>query len=335
MKTGNKFLLMLVLLACLFYGCKKGEDAQPIVAPLNDNSLPSAAILDIQVLDRTSTGLKFRMDIAVFRDSKNIENNLDASYFNIDSLDFRGQIRNFSNSLTRLISGSTGENYSALMLMDQSGSIGTTDKDDYRLDAAGIFCSNLGSGNNTALWSFSGSTYARLADFTVDTVKVIQEIEKLRGQQGGSTPLYKAQYDAVTYTKGHSTKPRKAVLTFTDGENSASGPTSEDVIQHANNQKVTLYNIGLGEVNTVHLQQQAIATDGAFMYAKDARQLISIFGNLGKILANTATYYQLEWVINNPDPATPFPSSGEIAHELRITFPFGGEIAVPFRFTYE
>lgn len=335
MKASVKFFSMMALIAFFLYGCKKGDDTPPIVEPLDDNSLPSAAILRVDVLEKTNERLRFRMDLAVFRDSENIEANLKAEHFRIDSLEIRGNDFDFSNNLTTLVNGTTGRAYSALMLMDQSGSISSTDRDDHRLEAAKIFCINLGTGNDVALWSFSGSNYTSLVDFTADTAKVIQDIEKLRGREGGSTPLYKSQYEAVAYTKDHSTKSGKAVLTFTDGENSASGVSSDEVISHAKGRGVALYNIGLGDVNTAHLLQQAVATDGAFMYAKDAKQLISIFGNLGKLLSNTATYYQTEWTVNSLDSNNFFQGSGEVAHELTISFPFGGSITVPFRITYK
>lgn len=331
MKTSIKILSMVALMGLFLFGCKKGDDTPPIIEPLDDNSLPSAAILRVAVVEKTNERLKFRMDLAVFKDSENIEDNLKVEHFRIDSLAFRGFDFGFSNNLANLIKGTGARPYSALMLMDQSGSISSTDRDDYRLEASRIFTLNLGAGNDVALWSFAGSTYTSLVDFTTDTAKVIQEIEKLRGGEGGGTPLYPSQYEAITYTKNNSTKSNKAVLTFTDGQGSGS---SDNVVSHALNNGVTLYNIGLGDVNTAHLQQQAIATNGAFMYAKDARQLISIFGNLGKLLANTATYYQTEWTISSADAKDFFQGNGEIAHEITISFPFGGEIKVPFRVVY-
>lgn len=38
---------------------------------------------------------------------------------------------------------------------------------------------------------------------------------------------------------------------------------------------------------------QAVATGGTFMFAQDALQLISMFGNLGKLLDLSAKYYQM------------------------------------------
>ncbi|MEH6305754.1 VWA domain-containing protein [Olivibacter sp. CPCC 100613] len=323
----------------LLLSCSKDDnnnpDPDPIVEPLNDNSLPSAAILNIGVVEKTDDHVKFRMDLAVFRDSKNVEDNLKATNFIIDSLSIHGYTSLFNNDYTQLVNGSNTGDYAALMLLDQSGSISGTDPENYRLDAAKIFCSNLGTNNLVGLWSFAYSNYKQLVDFTTDTSKIIQEIEKLRDQEGGSTPLYKSQYEGVTYAKDKASKPNKAVLTFTDGEDTEYGLSAEDVVNHAKNQGVKLYNIGLGDVSSESLLKQAVATNGGFMYAKDARQLISIFGNLGKLLTNTAIYYQTEWTIKSKGNDKIFSGQGEIAHELKITFPYGGEITVPFSFDYE
>ena len=334
MKPTINFFIFLLILGFTGTGCSKEGGPKPIVEPLNDQSLPSAAILNVEVLDKSSDQLRLRLNLAVFRDSKNLEDNLDADAFKINPIDLWGNDFPIQNTLTRFVNGASGANYSALMLMDQSGSISGTDPEDFRLDAAKYFCLNLGSGNNTALWKFSGSTYTNMIDFTADTSKVIQEIESLRGKESGGTPLYASQYEAITYTKAQSNKNRKAVLSFTDGQSSSGGKTSEEVVQHALTEGVILYNIGLGDVNTEQLQDQAIKSKGAFMYAKDARQLISIFGNLGKLLDNTAAYYQTEWVISSPDSDVSIPAYDEVEHELQITFPFGGQITVPFRFSY-
>lgn len=334
MKVCVKYFAVIAFLAFSLYSCKKGDDVAPIIEPLNDNSLPSAAILGIEVIDKTDDLLKFRMNMAVFRDSENIEENLSSSAFAIDSLEIAGYNSGFANNLTNRVKGGSAGNYSALLLMDQSGSISSTDRGNYRLEAAKIFTLNLGPNNNLALWSFGGSGHKALLDFTTDTATVVQEIEKLRGMQSGGTPLYTSQYEAITYTKGNSTKTNKAILTFTDGQNSGGG-SSENVVNHALSQGVALYNIGLGDVSTDLLLQQAVATKGAFMYAKDAKQLISIFGNLNKLLAHTATYYQTEWTISSKEAEKLFQRSGIIDHEVKITFPFGGQISVPFSFRYQ
>lgn len=326
----------LLLITFSFFSCKKDNNEEPIIIqPIDDNSLPSAAILSIRVLEKTDDHLRFQMNVAVFRDSKNIEDNLKSDNFIIDTLALYGENTVFNNDMTQLGNMGNAADYSAHMLLDQSGSISSTDPNNYRLDAAKIFSSNLGNNNDVALWSFAGYTYQEILGFTTDTAKVNAEIEKLRDKEGGSTPLYKSQDAAITYVKANSTKTNKAVLTFTDGEDTEYRPTADEVTQHAKQEGVRLYNIGLEDVASDLLLKQAVETNGAFLYAKDARQLISIFGNLGKLLTNTATFYQTEWTVKGTDADNVFVGTGKISHDLKITLPYGGEITVPFSFEYE
>src|SRR5690606_35924350 len=104
----------------------------------------------------------------------------------------------------------------------------------------------------------------------------------------------------------------------------------EDVISAANSKNVHLYNVGLGDAETELLCRQAVQTGGAFMYAKDARQLISMFGNLGKLLDRTAAVYHTEWLVNGSREFR----SGTLVHSLNIQLPGGEKVTVPFTLDY-
>ncbi|MFD1771880.1 vWA domain-containing protein [Sphingobacterium suaedae] len=324
---GALITLVLILPIC---SCQKDDDEVPVIEPIADNSLPSAAILNIVLLEKKASEIRFQIDVAVFRDSKNIETQLNAGHFQMDTLHLFGYDHPVANQHTTFHNGQAASAYSALMLLDQSGSITSTDPDNYRLDAAKIFCRNLGQNSNAALWSFAGSTYHDLVKFTTDTALLIPKIEGLRGQEGGSTPLYTSQYEAIRYTALEGKRPIKSVLTFTDGEDTEYGRSAQEVIDFALTEHVRLYNIGLGNVSANLLLGQSKATGGAFIYAKDAQQLISVFGNLGKLLDGTAQFYRTQWVVKAATGDVSLDQTGEIDHTLNISFPFGGEIDVPF-----
>ncbi|MGC4234036.1 MAG: VWA domain-containing protein [Niabella sp.] len=325
-----KAVMAMVLGLSALSSCDK-DDEIAIVPPLDDNSRPSAAIVNIIVTEKKDNTLRLKMDVAVFKDSRNMETQLKPDQFIIDTLRYGG-IHAFKRGRFTLSGAQRLTNYSALMLMDQSGSISGTDPRDYRLDAAKTFCSNLGSGNQVVLWSFKSSIYTAYGNgFTNDTASVIAQIEALRNKEGGSTPLYKSQVAATDYCSANGTAAGKAVLAFTDGGDTEGGYTPEQVAANAVAKKVRLFNIGLGNAETVKLCRQAVATGGAFMFAKDARQLISMFGNLGKLLDGSARFYQTEWQITRQNNFT----SGNLSHELRILLPYGEEeLRVPFSVDY-
>jgi guanyl-specific ribonuclease Sa len=324
----RKAFAFAAILSAIATSCKK-DNNEP-VTPLSDNSLPSAAIGNITLLEKNGKTIRFGLDVAVFRDSRNMENSLGQNNFLIDSLK-TGGIYGFVRNSVALNNAQSPALYSALMLMDQSGSISSTDPKDYRLDAAKAFCSSLGNGNNVMLWSFAGSSHKMYGTgFTTDTATVIAQIESLRNQESGGTPLYKSQVAATDFTAINATNTGKAVLTFSDGDDTQGGYTPVQVSANATSKNVRLFNIGLGNAQTAMLCRQAVASGGAFMFAKDARQLISMFGNLGKLLDMSARYYHTEWTVTRSSNF----STGSFSHQMRIVLPYGGEITVPFTIDY-
>lgn len=336
----KQFVYFIALSLLVFASCKKSDDpVQPtptpntIITPLNDNSLPSGALVGFKLLNKTSSQLEYSLDVAVFRDSKNMENQLKAESFRNDTL-ASGSTKYFfsvENAERRTDNSSTA--YSALMLMDQSGSISSTDPKNNRLDAATAFCRNLGAADNVSPWSFQGSSYQQYgAGFTRDTGFLINAIKALKGKETGSTPLYLAQNNAVDYCYNNAVNANKAVLTFTDGaDNNSAGTTSQQVINNATVKNIKLFNIGLDAAETPILVQQALSTRGAFMYAKDARQLISMFGNLGKLLASSATYYHTTWKVNRSSGNF---TSGNLQSSVTVLLPYGGTVTIPFSIDY-
>lgn len=338
------FNLTIVLLCIIFFivSCKKSDNPPPLVLPLADNSLPSAAIINVQLLNKSANTIEYALDITVFRDSKNLETQLKPENFLNDTLSEVSRDYFFSLQEASIVNGSSAQPYSALMLMDQSGSIADTDPYDYRIDAAKTFCNNLGHDDNVMLWSFAASSSYYSKDlvqygtgFVSDINSLIPDIESLNGKEEGGTPLYFSQRKVTDYCAANAPSANKAVMTFTDGEDNGSlngySTTIQQVINNAVSRNVKLYNIGLGSAQTVALSSQATATGGAFMFAQDARQLISMFGNLGKLLNGTATYYHTVWKVTK---STGNFTIGNLSYNATISLPYGQQVIVPFSLDY-
>ena len=325
----SSLALLIYLLALL--SCKKNDvDFSP---PLNDNSLPSASVSGISIISKEENQVSFSMQVAVFKDSRNMEYHFNSSHFFIDTITLSGGPYAFANTGISLTSAGQAGNYSALMLLDQSGSILTTDPNDHRISAAKTFATNLGNSNETWLWSFSGSDYARHGDaFTRDTSVLIPQIENLSNKEAGGTPLYFSQYNAIQATSDKGANANKALLTFTDGEDTRGGYTSKQVSDFAVSKNVRLFNIGLGTSIPSSLLQQSIDGKGAFMYAKDAKQLISMFGNLGKLLDQSARFYNINWKVTTTG-AGKF-TTGTFFTNLRIKTPYNYTIVIPLQIRY-
>jgi hypothetical protein len=332
MKKNLHLLITSFIIVFFITSCKKDHaEDPPTVPPLNDNSLPSGAVSNIKLTGKTPGTLEFTLDITVFRDSKNIENQLKPENFSMDTL-LSPVKYYFTRVNANAESGSSATPYSALMLMDQSGSILSTDPDDNRIEAAKAFCSNLGQGDNVMLWSFAGSTQQKYGTgFTGNGSSLIPYIESLDGQEGGATPLYKSQYAVIDFAAANAPSANKAVMTFTDGEDTEGGYTSQQIINNAVSKNIKLYNVGLGSAQVLALSSQASTTGGAFMFAQDARQLISMFGNLGKLLNKSAQYYHTSWKVTRGSGTF---STGILSHQVRVMLPYNTQITIPFSISY-
>lgn len=218
-------------------------------------------------------------------------------------------IRNntFSFRLLEVKSGSTERkgDYSAMLLLDQSGSILTTDPYNSRIDAAKTFLENLGTRDDAGLASFT--TYVRdwftiHNDFTRDISPLNNTLDQLSRTVGGGTPLYYSTYNLIDYVeKNARNQNNKALIVFTDGGDTEGYNTPAQIIDKANNQGVQIFTVGLGSglSNLDVLSEVAQNTGGYFMWAQDAKQLISYFGTLGNLLNGNAGYYRIRWEISS------------------------------------
>jgi hypothetical protein len=69
----------------------------------------------------------------------------------------------------------------------------------------------------------------------------------------------------------------------------------------------------------------ALNTGGSFMWAKDAKQLISYFGTLGNLLHGNADYYTLTFQAT----ANSFSTNGQLLY-LQVTLPNGKKFLMPY-----
>ncbi|MCF3108604.1 VWA domain-containing protein [Niabella sp. CC-SYL272] len=323
-------LLAAVVATALCASCKK-DDTVKFTPPLNDNSLPSAAVYKVKVLEAGEKKLRFSVDLAVFKDSKNMEYGFGTGQFRIDT--FLGSYA-FKPVRAALSGGGTATRYSSIMLMDQSGSTGSTDPDDLRIDAGKIFCRNMGQEHESWVWWFSDDYKAVGTGFKSDTTVLVKDVESVRNLGKGGTNLYGAQYAATDALIKSGTKPTKALLTFTDGEDNRGVKTSAQVEAFAKGNQVRLYNVGLGASSDEYLYDQAVATGGAFMYAKDAQQLISMFGNLGRLLDGSGKFYSVEWEMT-PVGSNSIISKGTYDIILKVVTPYNYTIDVPVTVRYQ
>jgi len=150
-----------------------------------------------------------------------------------------------------------------------------------------------------------------LIDFTSDQAMLEAAIRKT--DFGGSTSLYNAVYTAITELKRvrQASGPdirRQAIVLLSDGEDTSSIVTYEDVLDLAKRSEIVIYAIGLQEkVDKKTSSQQSrgwneaqnvmrtlsMETGGKAYFPTEATQLPGIYGQIADELANQYTigYY--------------------------------------------
>ena len=150
-----------------------------------------------------------------------------------------------------------------------------------------------------------------LQTFTNDKAALEQAIR--RTQSGGSTSLYNALYTALSELKGVRGRPttdvrRQAIVALSDGEDTSSLVTFDDVLDLAKRSEVAVYSIGLrekgdpamsGKWNEADyiLRTLAQETGGRPYFVDDVSQLPAIYSQIADELANQ---YSVGYVSKNP-----------------------------------
>ncbi|HNQ27389.1 MAG TPA: hypothetical protein PKL92_05655 [Aquaticitalea sp.] len=296
--------------------------------PLEDGSKPSAAILKSELLRLSDDELKFAIDFMVFRDSKNTEGSVRGKDLSMDTL--KRPLTVFSLTDFDKTNPKQKESFSAILLVDHSGSMNTNDRDKKRFMAANIFNQNFGNDNYLMLWAFgiTSKGYGAIGQgFVQDTAMFKKQLDSLQMTRvAGGSPLFQAQDSTLQYLDLNAKTKIKALLSLTDGM--AGGKKAYDqAVSRSLQTNVPLYNISLKKDSEV-LRQQALETNGAYIYVEETEELLSIFGNLGSLVNKTAVVYHTEWVAKPVKGNLKFGKS--LKHTLKVKLPYGEIIDLPF-----
>ena len=316
-----------------------------LVSRLPPPAEPSVGLLRSKVDVHTSTTAEFTLDIfAVSSDSKLLS--LDPGDLEIGSFEGSGgSTFNFEqNSVREQVQTFLGP-YSATFLFDQSGSITGTDPHDARIAAARVFLDNLSVGDEVALLAFASSgnlpydpvtAYQDGAGnaFTVDPNGFDSALADLADSEGGGTPLYESIVIAVNYTEQNANNDNRAVLVFTDGQNTDGGSTLEDAIDASINRGIPLHTIALSAgVDLGVLSRLAGETEGSLTRATNAGGLISYYGALGPFLSGSSRFYRTKWRVSLSGGQDRFGAGGWFRTGVLVALP-GGVRYLPFRIDF-
>lgn len=340
MKNFNKFFIFFAVVIIIF-GCSKNDN---LTDPVTPTIPPSAAgILATRVISSNGTSQTFETDIFAVDGTGKFISGLSSSSFSIDNTYFRdyqngyptGDSTYYQFAQSSFSNGSTQAfgPYSATLLFDQSGSIASTDPNNKRLEAAKTFLSAVGQTDYVLVSAFASGgklpydiTY--WTSFTHDGTSYNTTIDYLANKIGGGTPLYKAIEAMTQFTADSAKTANKALIVFTDGDDTDGGYTVSDVISYANSKNVRIFTVGLGSsISSSAIGKIANATGGAFMKTPDATRLMALYGSLGNILRGNAPYYRLRWTANRSK--SNFSSGNSFNTSVQVTFPDNSVMYTP------
>ena len=171
---------------------------------------------------------------------------------------------------------------SVVLTLDTSGSMSRTMH--FLQEAVLNFVYKLEDVDSALVVSFNESIKGS-AEFTGDTDRLERFVDGL--QAWGGTSLY----DALHYSLGRvKDQPgRKAVVLFTDGEDTTSNMKRQEVVDYAKATEATVYSIGFqgnGGSAKGFLKEIAEETGGAFFFPDKVGDLIKAFHAISEELKN-------------------------------------------------
>lgn len=287
---------------------------------------PSAGVLATRSVSYTAKPMVFEADVYVIDDKGAPISASNAVNFAIAD----AQMGNTGATFTFVEKGMTAQSmssrgpYSAMILMDQSGSMSSSDPNDSRIEAGKIFLSALGAGDEVYLAAFAsgGSLQYDITgygnSFTSIGSSYFSTVQSLKNLVGGGTPLYKAIASMVDYVSTGGKNLNKAVVAFTDGQHTDGGWTVDQLVQSAVSKHVKVFTMGLSSnVDVGVLGAIATRTGRALMWAGDARQLVSLFGSLGGVLHGTAGFFRTQWAVSSSQNS--FGSGAWFTTSIKVT----------------
>lgn len=185
---------------------------------------------------------------------------------------------------------------SVAMLLDYSGSM---ESQIPTLEAASInFIGDLNLDDEAAVIKFEVLPQL-MQDFTDNKTALITAISTTPTQIGsGGTYLYDSLWYAVTKTAVR--QKHKAIVVLSDGrdenalgEKDVSIKTPDEVIAYATANDVTIYAIGMGNVEGVVMNRLASETGGQYYYMTNIDQLNGVYQAIRDILFG---YYSIKYV---------------------------------------
>lgn len=178
-------------------------------------------------------------------------------------------------------SDETVNGLSIAFVLDRSASMNDNDPDGIRLKLTKEFVQKMESGRDQgSLISFI-AVDELITPLTDDLDQLSKDIDSIYNDSGwnydSGTNGSAGIHTGLQQLKGDTSGNDRVILFMTDGDDTYVSYDYNQLIQEANDNKVTIYTIGLGQVEDTILKKVAEETGGKYYYAEEAEDLESIF----------------------------------------------------------
>lgn len=254
------------------------------------------------------------------------------------------------------IPGGQRQSFSASLMIDQSGSIKTSDPTNARIFATKEFLTtvtpNASYADEVRLSAFASSTpgtavlipqepISYLGSKTNDGTTLFSALDTLAGKEQGDSPVYRVLDTEIRRLRSDpTTAAGRAIVMFTDGQDqdtfcTDSGFNTEPLCRAAiialanQTPKVDIFTVGLSnQINAEALAALSEGGNGYFLFAENAAQLIPIYQSLGALLSKSQPTYKMRWTINSASTGL-FVTNSTVLGTLQITVP-SSTVSLPF-----
>jgi VWFA-related protein len=164
-----------------------------------------------------------------------------------------------------------------VLVLDASGSMKQSMQ--FLQQAANSFVRKLEEVDKALVVSFNESIKGS-AEFSDDTERLEQFVDSL--QAWGGTSLY----DAIHYSLGRVRDQvgRKALVVFSDGDDTTSRLGAQDVVDYARGIEATIYCVGISSASHGFLRKIAAETGGEAFFPDKVGDLIKVFAAISEEL---------------------------------------------------
>ncbi len=162
---------------------------------------------------------------------------------------------------------------SVVLVLDASGSMLKNMR--FLQQAALAFVSKLEDVDTALVVQFNESIKGS-AEFTGDLERLENFVEAL--QAWGGTSLNDAVHYSLNRIRDQA--GRKAIIVFSDGDDTTSSYKEKDVTEYAKAVEATIYTVGIGKVSAGFLRRMADESGGEFFHASKVADLSRIFSGI-------------------------------------------------------